>query len=44
MEEERRILEAYNNGVISKEEKDKLLSDITPLLWELLMSRANNIS
>jgi len=34
MSEEKQILDAYNRGVISKEEKDKLLDDITPLLWE----------
>ena len=34
MSEEKQILNAYNTGVISKEEKDKLLNDITPLLWE----------
>jgi len=44
MYEEKQILDAYNNGIISKEEKDKLLNDITPLLWQLLMSRANNVS
>lgn len=36
MNEEAKIIEAYNVGLISKEERDKLLNDITPLLWKEL--------
>ncbi len=43
MSEEKQILAAYNNGVISKEEKDKLLNDITPLLWELMGTFNNSL-
>lgn len=32
-EEEQQIIEAYNLGLMSEEEHDKLLDDITPLLW-----------
>ena len=35
-QEEKCIINAFNCGVISKEESDKLLDDITPLLYELL--------
>lgn len=31
--EEVRIIRAFNTGTISKEERDKLLNDLTPLLW-----------
>lgn len=36
MHEEYQIIYAYNTGLISKEEKDKLLDDITKYLWEAL--------
>lgn len=36
MIEETKIKEAYTVGLISKEERDKLLNDITPILWKEL--------
>ena len=32
--EQKEIVEAFDLGKISLEEKDKLISDITPALWE----------
>jgi len=38
MDEEAEIKKAFEIGVISKEERDKLLDDIAPLLWENLFN------
>ena len=35
-EEQDEILKAYSVGLMSKEDRDRLLNDITPALWEEL--------
>lgn len=39
MSEEVAIKNAFERGVISEEERDKLLDDIAPLLWANLFNR-----